>query len=68
MSSLTMVQGKTKLHGGASAHGAVGHWVNPSFFSFQPLPYNWCNKGNGIFYPVWDGVYKRTLAGSQKSC
>ena len=28
---------KTKLHGGVSAHDAVGHWVNP--FMVDPLRY-----------------------------
>ena len=29
---------------------------------FQPVLHNWCNKGCGMCYPVWDGAYKRTHA------
>ena len=30
--------------------------------SFQPVLHDWCKKGHGMCYPVWDGAYKRTLA------
>ena len=52
----------------AFAHGAVGRridpsWVDPlSYFSFQPVLHDWCNKGRGMCYPVRAGAYKRTLA------
>ena len=38
----------------AFAHGAMGHRINPSlgYFSFQPVPHDWCNKGCGMCYPV----------------
>ena len=42
----------------AFAHGAMGRridpsWVNPlSYFSFQPVLHDWCNKGRGMCYPV----------------
>ena len=27
--------------------------VDPlSYFSFQPVPHHWCNKGHGVCYPV----------------
>ena len=27
--------------------------VNPlSYFSFQPVLHDWCNKGHGVYYPV----------------
>ena len=27
--------------------------VDPlSYFSFQPVPHDWCNKGRGMCYPV----------------
>ena len=29
--------------------------------------HDWCNKGNGMCYPVWDGAYKTTLAVNRKS-
>ena len=42
----------------AFAHGAMGcridpSWVDPlSYFSFQPVLHDWCNKGHGMCYPV----------------
>ena len=43
--------------------GSILHGVDPlSYFSFQPVLHDWCNKGCGMCYPVWDGAYKRTLA------
>ena len=42
--------------------GSILHGVDPlSYFSFQPVLHDWCNKGRGMCYPVWDGAYKRTL-------
>ena len=41
--------------------------VDPlSYFSFQPVLHDLCNKGRGMCYPVWDGAYKRTLAVNRK--
>ena len=37
-----------------------------SYFSFQPVLHDWCNKGRGMCYPVWDGAYKGTLAVNRK--
>ena len=40
--------------------GSILHGVDPlSYFSFQPVFHDWCNKGRGICYPLWDGAYKR---------
>ena len=42
----------------AFIHGAMGHWIDPSwwtylsYFSFQPVLHDWCNKGCGMRYPV----------------
>ena len=42
----------------AFAHGATGHRIDPhgvdplSYFSFQPVLHDWCNKGCGMCYPV----------------
>ena len=42
----------------AFAHGAMVvesnlHGVDPlRYFSFQPVPHDWCNKGHGMYYPV----------------
>ena len=51
--------------GRASTHGAMGHRIDPSwwthYLSFHPVHQDWCNKGCGMSYPVWDGAYKRTL-------
>ena len=43
--------------------GSILHGVDPlSYFSFQPVLHNWCNKGRGMLSCLWDGAYKRTLA------
>ena len=44
--------------------GSILHGMDPlSYFSFQPVIHDWCNKGRGMYYPVCGGVaYKRTLA------
>ena len=38
----------------AFAHGAMGRRIDPplSYFSFQPVLHDWCNKGCGMYYPV----------------
>ena len=43
----------------AFAHGATGRRIDPSwgvdplsYFSFQPVFHDWCNKGRGMCYPV----------------
>ena len=37
----------------AFAHGAMGRRIDPlSYFSLQPVHYDWCNKGRGMYYPV----------------
>ena len=45
--------------------GSIFHGVDPlSYFSFQPVLHDWCNKGRDMCYPVCgrDVAYKRTLA------
>ena len=43
--------------------GTHHSYENPlSYFSFQPVLHDWCNKGCGM----WDDAYKRTLAVNQK--
>ena len=33
--------------------GTILHGVDPlSYFSFQPVLYEWCNKDRGMYYPV----------------
>ena len=35
--------------------GSILRLVNPlRYFSFWPVLHNWCNKGCGMCYPVWD--------------
>ena len=47
--------------------GSILHGVDPlSYFSFHPVLHDWCNKGCGMCYPVWDGAYKRTLDVNRK--
>ena len=48
----------------ALAHGAMGssilHGVDPlSYFSFQPVLHDWCNKGRGMCYPVCGMMHKK---------
>ena len=36
--------------------------VDPlSYFTFQAVLHDWCNKGRGMCHPVWDGAYKRKM-------
>ena len=38
--------------------GSILHGVNPlSYFSFQPVLHDWCNKGMGVCYPVCGMVH-----------
>ena len=47
----------------AFAHGAMGHQIDPSwgrplsYFSFQPVLHDWCNKGHGMCSPVCGMVH-----------
>ena len=43
--------------------GSILHGVDPlSYFSFQPVLHDWCNKGCGMCYPVYGMVHiKETL-------
>ena len=44
------------------AYGVMGQSLmeDPfSYFLFQSVVHNWCNKGCGMYYPVWDDAYKR---------
>ena len=38
--------------------GSILHGENPlSYFSFQPVLHDWCNKGRGMCYPVCGMVH-----------
>ena len=38
--------------------GSILHGVDPlSYFSFQPVLHDWCNKGRGMCYPVYGMVH-----------
>ena len=43
----------------AFAHGAMGRRIDPSlsYFSFQQVLHDWCNKGRGMCYPVCGMVH-----------
>ena len=42
--------------------GSILHGVDPlSYFSFQPVLHNWCNKGRGMCYPVCGMVHIKEL-------
>ena len=43
-----------RAFGGVSSLLAVS---SRSYFSFQPVPYDWCNKGRGMCYPVCGMVH-----------
>ena len=37
---------------------SIIHWVDPlSYFSFQTVLHDWCNKGRGMCYPVCGMVH-----------
>ena len=45
-------------HTHTRARGSILHGLNPlSYFSFQPVLHDWCNKGRGMFYPVCGMVH-----------
>ena len=52
--------------------GSILHGVNPlSYFSFQPVLHNWCNKGCGMCYPVCGMVHIKEpllLIGNSSPC
>ena len=38
--------------------GSILHGVDPlSYFSFQPVLHDWCNKVRGMYYPVCGMVH-----------
>ena len=49
--------------------GLILHGVDPlSYFSFQPVLHDWCNKGRGMCYPVCGMVHiKEPLLSIDKS-
>ena len=66
----------------AFTHGAMGLRIDPSwgggvcvdplsYFSFQPVLHDWCNKGCGICYPVCGMVHVKEpllLIGKSSPC
>ena len=61
----------------AFAHGAMGRRIDPpwdglmSYFSFQPVLHDWCNKGRGMCYPVCGMVHIKEpllLIGNSSPC
>ena len=52
--------------------GSIFHGVDPlSYFSFQPVIHNWCNKGHGMYYPVCGMMHIKEpllLIGKSNSC
>ena len=38
--------------------GSIRHAVDPlSYFSFQPVLHDWCNKSRGMYYPGYGMVH-----------
>ena len=52
--------------------GSILHGVDPlSYFSFQPVLHDWCNKGRGVCYPVCGMVHIKEsllLIGKSSAC
>ena len=52
--------------------GSILHGVDPlSYFSFQPVLHDWCNKGRGMYYPVYGMVHIKEpllLIGKSSPC
>ena len=52
--------------------GSILHGVDPlSYFSFQPLLHDWCNKGRGMCYPVCGMMHMKEpllLIGKSSPC
>ena len=38
-------------------HWSIYLWKKRSYFSFQPVLHDWCNKGRGMCYPVCEMVH-----------
>ena len=50
-------------------HWAISHPL--SYFSFQPVLHDWCNKGHGMYYPVLGMVHIKEpllLIGKSSPC
>ena len=59
--------GSESVHSWCDGSSDRSFMVDPlSYFSFQPVLHDWCNKGHGMCYPVWDDAYKRNLAANWK--
>ena len=44
--------------------GSIIHGMDPlSYFSFQPVLHDWCNKGHGMCYPVCGMVHIKESSG-----
>ena len=52
--------------------GSILHGVDPlSYFSFQPVFHDWCNKGRGMRYPVCEMMHRQKpllLIGKSSLC
>ena len=49
--------------------GSILHGVDPlSYFSFQPVLHDWCNKGRGMCYPVCGMDEPLLLIGKSSLC
>ena len=56
----------------AMGRGLILHGMDPmSYFSFQPVLHDWCNKGCGMSYPVCGMVHIKEpllLIGKSSPC
>ena len=57
---------------GVMGRGSILHGVDPlSYFSFQPVLHDWCDKGHGMCYPVCGMVHIKEpllLIGKSSPC
>ena len=60
------------------ANGVMGRWIDPSlgvdplsYFLFQSVLHDWCNKGHVMYYPVYGMVHIKEpllLIGKSSPC
>ena len=66
---ITFIGSKTKLRGRASAHGAMGHWIDHSWWIHWAIFHSsqWsrtginCNKSCNICYPVYGMMHIKPM-------
>ena len=66
LGSEMQLRGKN-VHSWCDGSSDQSFMVDPSsYFLFQPVLHDWCNKGCVVLSCLWDNAYKRTLAANWK--